>query len=304
MPPFIWTGRDDQEDGPTARRVYHCHAQSGRHAVIGFASDEGVSRNQGRIGAAEGPNAIRSALSNLPVPADFPSFTDKGDISVIDGDMEDAQQRLGQTISAALSSHDRVLVLGGGHETAFGSYLGLRASHPTDRIGIVNFDAHLDIRNIGANGPSSGTPFNQIRAREGAIFDYLCIGVAEEANTQALFERAEDWGVRMVSDHAVSADMTIALAEIDALIDRNDVLYLTIDLDVLPHFQAPGVSAPAVRGVSFQILEKLVGHCLDQVHRQDCTLPVCDIVELSPPHDIQGMTAKTAGLLARQLLLR
>lgn len=302
MSEFHWTGRDDSEDGPAARRVYHCHTAGGRHAIIGFESDEGVRRNQGRVGARDGPNAIRGPLAGLPIPADFPTFTDHGNIAVLGEELEQGQRLLGEAIVAAMQTHDRVLVLGGGHETAFGSFLGLRGAEPDAQIGILNFDAHLDIRQIGANGPSSGTPFNQIRDREGDDFDYLCIGVAVESNTQALFARAADWGVRMIMDYTLTESLADARHEIDALIERNDIIYLTIDLDVLPHYQAPGVSCPAVRGVPFSTIQTLVHYCLEGVQKQERRLPVCDIVELNPHHDHQQMTAKTAAILARQLL--
>ncbi|MEM9601192.1 MAG: formimidoylglutamase, partial [Pseudomonadota bacterium] len=229
MTTFHWTGRDDREDGLLARRIYHAVNANAPRAVIGFASDEGVRRNQGRVGAASGPNAIRKALSSLPIGTGFSGFADLGDVRVQDGDLEGGQERLAETLTGALQTYDRVLVLGGGHETAFGSYLGLRGSRPDARIGIVNFDAHLDIRQIGANGPSSGTPFNQIHSREGDAFDYLCIGVAEEANTQALLERADAWGVHRVMDHELRDNNHKAFEMIDALIMRNDLLYLTID---------------------------------------------------------------------------
>ena len=35
-------------------------------ALIGFRCDEGIGRNHGRIGASEGPTAIRQALAKLP----------------------------------------------------------------------------------------------------------------------------------------------------------------------------------------------------------------------------------------------
>lgn len=306
MSDFVWTGRDDREDGPAARRVYHAMSPSGRRALIGFASDEGVRRNQGRPGARHAPDVIRTALANLPIARDFPEFTDRGNIVVADNDLETAQVRLGEAVAQALSDHDRVLVLGGGHETAYGSYLGLRAhanAHAAGaRIGILNFDAHLDIRNIGPAGPSSGTPFNQMRASDPDGFDYLCIGVNAHSNTQALFDRAAEWGVGVVTDRALENGLGEARAQIDALVQRIDHLYLTIDLDVLPYYQAPGVSCPAVRGVDFSTVHSLVEHALKSIEAAPATLPVCDVVELCPDHDGQSITARTAATLAHLLL--
>jgi formiminoglutamase len=133
-------------------------------------------------------------------------------------------------------------------------------------------------------------------------FDYLCIGLAEESNTVALIERAADWGVRMVMDHALIADQEAADGEIQAIAERSDILYLTTDIDLLPHYQAPGVSAPAARGVPLSTVEHLVETVMTAAASNGCTLPLADIVELSPPHDRDGMTARSAALLVRRLL--
>ena len=114
--------------------------------------------------------------------------------------------------------------------------------------------------------------------------------------------RAKDWGVQIVTDHELIANQKAANNPIKEMIDRCDLVYLTIDLDVLPHFQAPGVSAPAPRGVPFSTIEYLIGYLLSTCDTAECQCPLADIVELSPPHDLQNVTAKGAALLARRLL--
>ena len=242
--PTAWHGRDDPEDGSTAIRLHHLVAEAAPRALLGFACEAGVIRNKGRPGAKAAPREIRRTMAGLSAPPDAVSFTDLGDVIVDGDDLEAGQAQLAELLNAHLSCHERIVVLGGGHETAYGTYLGLETQYPDQRIGIINLDAHLDLRNIGAAGPSSGTPFNQIRTRAPDRFDYLCIGVAAESNTQALIQQADEWGVGMVWDRALSENPMAADEPIRALLARNDIVYLTIDIDVLPHYQAPGVSAP------------------------------------------------------------
>ncbi|MDT9702772.1 arginase family protein, partial [Streptomyces sp. P17] len=83
----------------------------------------------------------------------------------------------------------------------------------------------------------------------------------------------------IVSDHALLSDPMAADAEIAALIARNDLVYLTLDLDVLPHWQAPGVSAPAARGLPLAVVE----HLIAQVRQAGPKLRLADVVELCPP---------------------
>lgn len=269
--------------------------------MLGFACDAGVSRNQGRVGAAEGPASIRRALANLAAPKQPTTFTDLGDIVVTDDELETAQDLLAKTVAEALDQHQRLIVLGGGHETALGSYRGLKIAAPAAKIGIINLDAHLDLRTPGPRGGSSGTPFFQIQSEAPTSFDYLCIGVAQESNTQALFDRAADWGVTTVTDRAIAENQRAADPHIDAIVARSDLIYLTIDLDVLPHYQAPGVSAPATRGVALTVIEDIVNRIVTTCG--DDQLRLADVVECAPRYDRDFATARTAACLVRQLLL-
>lgn len=48
-----------------------------------------MRRNHGRVGAAEGPGALRAALASLAVHEDL-AVVDHGDVAVTDGDLEGA----------------------------------------------------------------------------------------------------------------------------------------------------------------------------------------------------------------------
>ena len=127
--------------------------------------DAGVRRNGGRPGAALGPDAIRHALYRLTPDAEHPeSFAalldhtaDLGDIDVT-GDVEADQERLGAVLAPLLADGVVPVVLGGGHETAYGHFLGYVGAERD--VEILNWDAHADVRNVG-DGAHSGSPFRQ-----------------------------------------------------------------------------------------------------------------------------------------------
>ena len=81
-----------------------------------------------------------------------------------------------------------------------------------------------------------------------------------------------------------------------------DALYLTIDMDVFPHYQVPGVSAPAVRGVDLGVMEQVIEIVKQAATRCRFGLPLADIVELNPQLDPQGVSTKTAATLAARIL--
>src|SRR3546814_10376507 len=107
-----------------------------------------------------------------------------------------------------LKAGARPVVLGGGHEVAWGSFQGLAAHLAAEgrkpSILIVNLDAHFDLRT--SRPGSSGTPFDQILeyCRNNAQpAHYACFGIARTGNTRGLFNHARELGVTYVDDTAM-----------------------------------------------------------------------------------------------------
>ncbi|WXL27121.1 formimidoylglutamase [Ectopseudomonas mendocina] len=307
FPIELWTGRvDPEQDSPRWHQKVQpltTDSQPGL-SLLGFACDEGVRRNQGRTGAAEGPAVIRKALAGLAWHRQGKAY-DAGDIVCEDGDLEAAQARLAASVNDALSANHLPIVMGGGHEIAFGSWSGLAAHLAPQlhapRIGIVNFDAHFDLRDP-AHVHSSGTPFAQIAeqcAQRGWPFHYACLGISRASNTSALFHKAAELGVLVREDHEITAaSLERICTDLRAFAVDCDALYLTIDIDVLPACEAPGVSAPAARGVSLALLEPML-ECLKGTGK----LRLIDLAELNPTYDIDNRTAKVAARLIHLLSL-
>ncbi len=303
--PFDWTGRDDGA-GPQHTRWHDVvrlatagEGPPGGLAIVGFASDEGVRRNQGRTGAAAGPAALRRSLADLAVPAGS-RITDAGTVTAAGTELESAQAQLGAAVATLADRHDIVVVLGGGQEVSWGSYLGRAASsrlRDAD-VGVVNLDAHLDLRT--ADRPTSGTPFLQMAQADrgcGHRFDYTVIGAAGAANTAALFETAAVLGARIVRDVDCGCEPSgELLAHLDAVAARNDAVHLSIDLDVLPASVAPGVSAPAAYGVPLRFVEQVCRHLV-----RSGKVAIVDLVELNPAYDVDDRTARTAARLVHSI---
>ncbi|MCE9567511.1 MAG: formimidoylglutamase [Planctomycetes bacterium] len=297
----VWTGRVDVADGPNALRwhqmVKPLTADSEPGIVlIGFACDEGVRRNGGRVGAKDGPQAIRKALANLAWHQAKPVY-DAGDVRCDDADMEGSQSRLADVVAKAIWAGHRPLILGGGHETAWGTFQGIARARPNSTVGIINIDAHLDLR---ADEPgNSGTPFNQMAKwceKNGRPFRYLCLGVATPSNTIALFNRASELGAQWCFDYAcdpwyrsAEGEQDFAITAAGQLAAEVDWVYLSVDLDVLPAAVMPGVSAPANRGVSLEIIQDLASR-----FAQYLKVIAVDVVELNPTLDIDLRAAKVA----------
>jgi formiminoglutamase len=311
----VWTGRVDAADGESGRRwhqvVLPVEAADGPGVVLlGFACDAGVRRNHGRPGAAEGPAALRRMLGNLAWHGgDDGRLYDAGDIACDGDSLEAAQQEYAGRLAGLLRSRHFPLGLGGGHEIAWAAGQGLERALQGDRrlerLGILNFDAHLDLRQPDSAGRgTSGTPFLQIaesRTAAGREFRYLCVGASKAANTPALLDRAAGLGTQIIFD--VDAGEPAAERRILRFIDESSAVYLTFCLDVLPPAVAPGVSAPSGLGVALHRAIGLLRGVLTACGHgtPDSKLLLADIAELSPPHDEAGRTARTAARIAFEL---
>ncbi len=310
-----WSGRIDAEDGEVGRRWHQVvrpvnDADRPGVALLGFACDAGVIRNQGRAGAAEGPLALRRALGNLAWHGEGQQrLYDAGDIACTGDALEAAQLEYAESLSALLRAGHRTIGLGGGHEIAWAAYQGLALALNNDtrleRLGIVNLDAHLDLRRPREPGRgSSGTPLLQIaeaRAAAGLDFRYLCVGASETANTPALMRRAADLGVGIVLD--VEADRPEALRRIVDFVADCSAVYLTFCLDVLPPDVAPGVSAPATLGVpahrAVELLRAVLAACGGGAAGDKLLL--ADVAELNPRQDADGRTARIAARVVYEM---
>lgn len=306
----IWHGRSD---GALAKRIHEGIELIDLEAlpnttilpgygIIGFACDEGVRRNQGRVGAAEGPEAIRKALSSLPFPGKKPIY-DCGNIICLDGDLERAQERLGEAVAMIMQFHLMPIVLGGGHELAWGHYQGISKALPNVDLSIVNFDAHFDLRPLLKDGKGhSGCSFRQIAddcLKRQKPFNYTCLGIQSCSNTQDLFIEAKRLGVHVVqADEFHLGGVQPALEAVDSLLTRCEAIYLTICLDVFAAPFAPGVSAPQPLGILPWQLLPIIKRIASSGH-----LVGLDFAELCPPYDNDARTARLAAQLLYHLLL-
>ena len=312
-PAEIWSGRNDGNHPSVQRwhqRIISVNLLSSAipvlpsgkkgFALIGFACDEGVKRNGGRTGAKDGPDHFRKASGNLPVHFEEDAvFLDFGNVICDHRDMEQAQQTLAAIITELITSGYQPLVIGGGHEVAYAHYCGIRNAVPQmDSIGIINFDAHFDLREPGINGTNSGTGFLQIAqdcASIGQPFRYMPIGIQQNSNTKSLFETADRLGVCYITaDRFQPLNHPELLQEIEHFISRSAHIYLTICMDVFSSSAAPGVSAPAYCGIYpdpffFTILQRIIasGKVISS-----------DIAELNPLYDLEQRTAKLVASLA------
>jgi formiminoglutamase len=298
-PPLVPPTVDLPVTAPEDPRVGHLlgkDAAAARVVIVGFPTDVGVRRNGGRPGAAGAPAEIRRYLYRRTPDARVPamaalltSTVDAGDV-VTGEDLEGDQEKLGEVVAAALARGAFPIVLGGGHETAYGHFLGyVRAGRA---VTLLNWDAHADVRPLRPEGGHSGSPFRQALQHPSGL--------------------ARGYTVAGLLPHSVAADHLSFIAEHQGRFLFRDALdpaairaayrgqpppggpvatMASFDIDAVDQAHAPGVSAPATSGMSSALW-------LMAAHEAGRNLAVtsADVVETNPALDRDGQTARLAAL--------
>ena len=269
-------------------------------AFIGFCSEQGVKRNRGRVGTALAPDFIRRQMSNLPCTFDSQvKLFDAGNVLCEEISMEEGQRILGTAIERILGLGLFPIVLGGGHETTFGHFQGQFADlknkeKPLD-MGIINFDAHFDLRPYD-NGPSSGSMFRQIAdiyREENIPYRYMPLGIQKHSNTVSLFKYAQENDVNYILAKEIqTSTYEVILEKIDTFLFRCNAAYMTICTDVFSAAFAPGVSATQALGLEPEVVLPIIKHIL-----RTRKVRGFDICEISPRFDQDDTTAKLGAVI-------
>lgn len=259
--------------------------------LIGCPVDEGVERNGGRRGAAQAPALVRKYLNKMTPPPDrvevfmesLSPGLDLGDVPA--GSMEQMQQNLGEQIAPWLKNGIPVIVLGGGHETTYGHYLGYRNAGVSHKI--VNLDAHTDVRELKNGAGHSGSPFRQILEDEETLCrSYNVAGLQPHAVAKSHLEYIEHHG----GEWHLYPDTDMSL--INRLYSNSDFpVMTTFDMDGVDQSQAPGVSAPCANG-----LDKSLWFHAAYLAGRNPKVKSMDLVEVNPQYDRDDQTARLAAL--------
>jgi formiminoglutamase len=291
----LWTGREASQilywhQYVQCVNLYTEEAQGGI-ALLGYAVDEGVARNKGRVGAVDGPDAIKTQLAKLALHIEGLPIYDVGNIQCRDALLEVAHHSLSKHLRQLLEQNCFPILLGGGHDIAYAHYKGIKSYVGAGKsVGIINLDAHFDLRKPEGSR-NSGTPFYQIATEAKAgDFNYLCLGIQKAANNKELYQTAAELGVQYMEMDDFHMGNWEAIAKTVADFSQQvDHIYLTLDMDGFSSAYAPGVSAPSALGFEPQLIFKL----LEQLVNSKQLISV-DLAELNPVYDIDNATSRLA----------
>jgi guanidinopropionase len=269
--------------------------------LIGVPFDGGVTN---RTGTRHGPREVRNQSSLLRTINAATGVRPFGLLRVRDlGDAWIEQPYALEGALAEIAAFYRTVVaagvtpvsVGGDHSISLPILRAVAAGGP---VGMVHVDAHCDTGDdyMGSRF-HHGAPFR--RAVEEGLLDprrVIQIGIRGTSNDPDMWGFSRDSGMRVLTmDEFADQGWRFAVAEALRVIGDGPA-YLSFDIDSLDPVYAPGTGTPEAGGLAsleaLRLLRGLAG--IDFIG--------ADLVEVSPPFDLGGLTAFHGASLLFEIL--
>lgn len=260
-------------------------------AILGAPMEAG-SVTPGRCDLA--PEAVRRTLrrfstydlcENLELDL---AIHDRGDVAVTGLMPADGFLPIRDAVEACVPGHALTILLGGNNAVTRPAAHGLGL--PLERIGLITFDAHFDMRDT-IGGPMNGNPIRCL-LEDGLPGANICqIGIAPFANTRKMHDDALAAGIGVFDIEGVMRQ-SVAWA-IDAALERLshvEAIMVDFDIDVIDRAQCPGAPGARPGGLPvtdfFRAARRLAG---------EPRVRLVDLTEFDPGLDVSDITALAAG---------
>ncbi|WP_171177119.1 agmatinase [Ruegeria sp. HKCCD8929] len=224
-------------------------------------------------GTATGPEAIIEASNELERITGHAEPCAEGIFTEApldcDGPLPEVMERLAQRTEAAIRAGKVPVTLGGEHSLTYGAVTGV-ARALGQPVGIVQIDAHADLRNAYQGETHSHASVMHLLAREGIPLAQFGVRAfcTEEAQT-----RVQNGIFHVDAEELVTGN----IHAIDLPKDFPEMVYVSFDVDGLDPSQMPATGTPVPGGLGYYQALHLVEHALKG---RKCV--GFDVVELAP----------------------
>ncbi|MZQ83877.1 formimidoylglutamase [Paenibacillus sp. 5J-6] len=252
-------------------------------------------------GASTTPAAVRAAFKSFTtysmeygVDLQDLAVRDLGDIQMHVTNIAECHRRIEESLRALYKEQPNLIpiMIGGDHSASCPSVKAFAGRYPGQKVGIIHFDAHHDVRNFEDGGVTNGTPFRGI-LESGVVYgpNIVQIGIRGFMNSKPYHDYVISQGVHVYTSRDVRR------MGIDAVLDEaiqlagkdTDVLYVSFDVDVIDQAYAPGCPAIGTGGMN-------PWDALEALHRLGALPKVqgLDFVCIDPTVDVRNVTSRLA----------
>lgn len=248
-----------------------------------------------RTGARFAPTAIREASLNIEtyslrskMDIEDINLHDLGDLHVT-SDTQETLKRLEQVTKELLAENKIPTIIGGEHTITLG------ATRTIDKpFAVLDFDAHLDLRDEYMNLKTSHTTFMR-RINEQAKPSRI-IEIGTRAVCKEELDYAKKADINFITTQQIREEgVEKAARKIDKLLGNIRKIYMTVDMDVLDPAFVPAVQNPEPDGLCSHMFYDLLVAVVDE------RIAAFDVVEVAPPYD-NGVTSIQAARTAFEIL--
>lgn len=269
--------------------------------VIGIPYDGGVTN---RPGPRHGPREVRNQSSLMRRINQATGLSPFEDVTVADiGDawiskpyeLEGAHREIEAKFAAVHKAGIVPLSCGGDHSVSLPILRALAKDGP---VGMIHIDAHCD---TGDNYMGSrfhhGAPF-KVAVDEGLLDPKRTaqIGIRGTLYDPKMWQFSYDSGMRvMLIEEVEDKGWRQCIEEAKEFVGDGPI-YVSFDIDSLDPAYAPGTGTPEAGGISMREAQGMVRAL------QGMDIIGADMVEVSPPYDVGGITALNGATIMFELL--
>lgn len=197
------------------------------------------------------------ATYNLEEDVDLTGIevADAGDVLIHTTDILLSHERIQEASSYLATNYPNstICMIGGDHSVTACAIRGISQAYPHEKIGILQLDTHLDVRDPKELGPANGTPIRQLIDGEMVTGEHIVnIGLHGYYNTKSLIDYAKEKQIKMIPLRKARNNGIVQTIQdsLEYLCRKVDRIYVTVDMDVLDIAFAPGVPASTTGGMT------------------------------------------------------
>ncbi len=293
----LFFSRGDKND-PRLGEIVHSdpeHYDGAEIIILGCPQDEGVKRNNGRVGAAEAPDAIREQFYKLTPFNIKKKILDLGNVR-LGGTLEETHETHFNVVTQLLRDGKRIIVLGGGNDISYPDGAAMAEVYGPEWWIAINVDSHLDVRI--ADQRNSGTPYRQLLEGKHLLPKFFYeVGYQTHFCSPIYYEYIRDLGVNRISLELLrsrsGADIELKEMIKDKFIGQSSSLntFFGFDMDAVRANDAPGTSAPSPLGLRASEFIQLVKYAASLANTK-----IIEFTEVNPNFDIDNRTTKLVAI--------
>jgi len=263
----------------------------------------------GPRGSRAGPEGVRDEITygtcyNPEIDVDISegiNVVDYGDVDAVQTAVPPTHDRVERVLTAITESGVVPFSIGGDHSLTYPTAKALMNA-VDGQVGVINVDAHHDVRHSHGGELSSGTPFRRLLEDDSGQLDgenFVELGLSGWHNSKYYLDWVHEIGAEVITARDVHTDGVDAAATraLSAATNGTEAVFVSVDIDVLDAGSSAGTCAPSPGGLlPWQLLELVFRLCRHESVRGG------DLMEVAPPLDSTGATTAIAAAVATQFI--